>query len=90
MLTELNFLESDKPKKGDVLVIRTKKSGKQKLLVMVKDVVNDNEITLQMSTNSYFMWDLYQNGESWVWRVWNLGQVTPTTSVSNINQLLNY
>lgn len=90
MLTELNFLDSEKPKKGDVLVILTKKSGMQKLLVMVKDVVNDNEIILQMSTNSYFMWDLYQNGESWVWRVWNLGQVTPTTSANNINQLLNY
>lgn len=25
-----------------------------------------------------------------VWRVWNLGQVTPTTSLNNTNQLLDY
>lgn len=90
MLTELNFTESKKPVKGDVLVIQTKKTKPEKLLVRVKEVVNGDEIILQKSTNSYFMWHLYESGESWVLRAWNLGQVTPTTSVSNINQLLNY
>lgn len=90
MLTELNFTDSKKPKKGDVLIIQTKKSKPERLIVMVKDVVNGNEIILQKSTNSYFIWDLYESGESWVWRVWNLGSATPTTSVNNINQLLNY
>lgn len=90
MLTELNFVDSKKPKKGDVLIIQTKKSKPERLLVRVKDVVNGNEIILQMSTNSYFMWDLYESGKSWVWRVWNIENVTPTTSVNNTNQLLNY
>ena len=40
MLTELNFTDSKKPEKGDVLIIQTKKSKPEKLLVMVKDVVN--------------------------------------------------
>ena len=90
MLTELNFLDSEIPKKGDVLVIQTKKSKPERLLVKVKEVVNRNEIILQKSTNSYFIWDLYESGESWVWRVWNLGQVTPTTSVNNMSQLLEF
>ena len=90
MLTELNFTESKKPVAGDVLIIETKKSGKEKLLVKVKDVVNGDEVILQASTNSYFIWHLYESGESWVWRVWNLGQVTLTTSVNNFNQLQKY
>lgn len=90
MLTELNFLDSEIPKKGDVLVIQTKKSKPERLLVKVKEVVNRNEIILQKSTNSFFIWDLYESGESWVWHVWNLGQVTPTTSVNNMNQLLDF
>lgn len=89
-LTILNATESKKPQKGDLLVIETKKSKGKKIAVMVKDVVNDDEVILQKSTNSYFIWSLYKNGESWVWRVWNLGKVTPTTSVNNMNQLLDY
>lgn len=90
MLTELNFTESQKPVKGDVLVIETKKSRSKKILVSVKDVVNGDEIILQKSTNSYFMWHLYESGESWIWRVWNLGQIQLTTSVNNTVQLYDF
>lgn len=90
MLNQLNFANSKKPKKGDVLVIETKKTSGKKLLVSVKDVVNDNEIILQKSTNSYFIWDMYLRGESWVWRVWNLGQIKLTTSVNNTVQLHDF
>lgn len=90
MLNELNFVNSKKPKKGDVLVMETKKTRGKKLLVSVKDVVNGNEVILQKSTNSYFIWDLYLGGESWVWRVWNLGQIKLTTSVNNTVQLYDF
>jgi len=90
MLTAINFTDSKKPVKGDVLVIETKKSRGKKLLVSVKDVVNGDEIILQKSTNSYFIWNLYESGESWVWRVLNLGQVQLTTSVNNTVQLYDF
>ena len=86
-LSELNF-SSEIPKKGDVLVIKTKKSKPRKLLVHVKEVVNGNEVVLQKSTNSFYNHDMYVSGESWVCRVWNLGNVEPTTSVNNMQQLL--
>jgi hypothetical protein len=88
-LTTLNALDSEKPKNGDLLVIETKKNKGQKIAVMVKDIVNGDEVILQKSTNSYFIWSMYLPGESWVWRVWNLGQVKPTTSLNNTNQLLD-
>jgi len=90
MLNQLNFANSKKPQKGDVLVIETKKTRGKKLLVSVKDVVNGNEVILQKSTNSYFIWDMYLRGESWVWRVWNLGQIKLTTSVNNTVQLNDF
>lgn len=76
------------PSVGDVLVIETKKTKPRKILCKVKSVVNGNEIILQKSTNSYFIWDVYMSGGSWVWRVWNLGGIEATTSVNNTNQLL--
>lgn len=89
MLSELNTADSP-PKKGDLIVIMTKKS-RTKIAAVVKDVVNGNEIILQKSTNSFFIWDMYQSGESWVWRVWNIGSdITPTTSLNNTNQLLDF
>lgn len=79
------------PKKGDILVIETKKSKGQKLMCKVKEVVNGEEVILQKSTNSFFIWSLYELGESWVWRVWNLGpDITLTTSVNNLNQLQEF
>lgn len=88
LLSKYNITK--KPQKGDLLVMETKKSKGKRIAVMVKDVVNGDEVILQKSTNSYFIWSLYKSGESWVWRVWNLGQVKPTTSLNNTNQLLDY
>lgn len=80
------------PKKGDLLIIRTKKSGDKNILVLVKDIINsdgDFEIILNKSTNSYFIWSMYLDGKSWVWRVWNIGDVTLTASTNNINSLID-
>lgn len=91
LLSNLNTADGV-PKKGDLLVIRTKKSGDKKIIVMVKDVIrsdDDFEIILNKSTNSYFIWSMYYKGESWVWRVWNLGNVTMTASTNNTNSLID-
>jgi hypothetical protein len=91
LLSNLNTAD-EVPKKGDVLVIRTKKSGDKKIMVMVKDVIKsdgDFEIILNKSTNSYFIWSMFYRGESWVWRVWNLGNVTMTASTNNTNSLID-
>ncbi len=90
-LNHLNFSD-EAPKKGDVLIIQTKKSGRKNILVLVKDVINvdgDFEIILNKRTNSYFIWSMYFKGESWVWRVWNLGDVTITSSTNNTNSLID-
>lgn len=93
MKIELNSLNitDDVPRRGDTLIIRTKKSGMENILVLVKDVINVGdgyEIILNKSTNSYFIWDMYSKGESWVWRVWNLGSITHTASTNNTNSLI--
>ena len=77
---------------GDTLIIKTKKSKDKKILVIVKDVINIDdsiEIILNKSTNSYFIWEMYYKGESWVSRVWNLGGITHTASTNNTASLLD-
>tara|TARA_B100002049_G_C15876306_1_gene289691 strand:+ start:146 stop:436 length:291 start_codon:yes stop_codon:yes gene_type:complete len=78
------------PRKGDLLIIQTKKSGKLKIACEVKSVVNGNEVVLQKSTNSFFNWDMYLNGESWVTNVLNIGKVQLTTSLNNSSQFAEY
>ena len=88
----LNICES-LPKVGEVLAIRTKKSKDKIIMCQVKEIVgkgDDSEIILQKSTNSFFNWGMYKNGESWVWRVWNLGSVQLTTSVNNMNNFSEF
>lgn len=85
-LSVLNACGSKVPKVNDVLVVETKKSKGKRFLVSVKDVVNGNEVILQKSTNSFYNHDMYYTGESWVKRIWNLGQIELTTSINNMNQ----
>ena len=66
---------------GDVLVIR-RKQCKTDILVTCKAKTNDNEIVLSLKQNDYFNFDMYREGESWVWRVWNLGQIK-LTAITN-------
>jgi len=68
------------PKKGDLLIITTRKSKDVRLACVVKDVVNGNELILQRSTNSFFNWEMFLDGVSWVTSVDNLGAVTMTTA----------
>ena len=85
-------LAESSPKKGDTLIIRTKKSKDKKILVLVKDVIStdgDFEIILNKFTNSYFIWSMYFKGESWVSKVWNLGAITHTASTNNTASLLD-
>ena len=89
-LNSLNTCGSKTPRAGDTLVIQTRKTPDKKLLVVVKEVVNGNEVILQKSTNSFYNHDMYFVGESWVKRVWNLGALTPTSSVNNYDSLINF
>lgn len=85
-LNNTNLCGNEVPKVGDLLVIQTKKSKDEKILASVKDVVNGNEVILQKSTNSFYNHDMYYAGESWVWRIWNLGNVSLTASTNSMKQ----
>jgi hypothetical protein len=85
-LNHTNLCGSKAPRVGDILVIQTKKSKDEKILASVKDVVNGNEVILQKSTNSFYNHDMYYAGESWVCRVWNLGNISLTASTNSMKQ----
>lgn len=74
---------------GDLLVIRRKKD-KRNILVQCKKVLNRNtgkeEILLSNKKNDYFIWSMYEKGGSWVWRVWNLGDIELTNITNNMNE----
>lgn len=78
------------PKSGDVLVIATKRNKNEKVIVVAKDVLNHSdgvEVILQKGRNKYFNWNMYLDGSSWVWRVWNLGRIKLTAGLNNTNSL---
>lgn len=82
--SSLNTAEKP-PKAGDVIVIQ-RKSDKpsDKIICRVREVVGTSispEIILSAS-NDYFIWNMYKSGESWVWRVWNLGPLN-LTAITN-------
>lgn len=88
-LSVLN-LSSTPPKKDDLLVIETRKSIGKKVAVQAKNIINVGdgiEVIVSTSKNKFFNWDMYMKGESWVWRVWNLGQITLTSSTNNMVDL---
>lgn len=77
------------PKAGDVIVIQRKAdSPDRKILCKVLEVYRGSsgpEIILS-GKNDYFIWDMYINGESWVWRVWNLGSIEITSITNTFNE----
>ena len=74
---------------GDLLVIQ-RKVDKRNIIVQCKKVLKrrsgNEEVLISNVKNDYFVWSMYQNGESWVWRVWNLGDVELTNITNNMNQ----
>lgn len=94
MINHLNHLNLcvNPPKVGDVLVIETKRNKGEKALVVTKDVLFHNdgaEIIIQKGRNKYFNFDMYLEGTSWVYRVWNLGQIKLTSGLNNQNLIDN-
>ena len=90
ILTHLNTCDDPNSiKDGDLLVIR-RKEDKRDILVQCKEVLNrwsgEEEILLSRKNNDYFIWSMFQKGESWVWRVWNLGDVKLTNITNNMNE----
>jgi len=85
-LNHMNLCGSQVPTVGDVLVVQTRKSKDDKFLASVKEVVNGNEVILQKSTNSFYNHDKYYTGESWVKRIWNLGQIKLTAATNSMDQ----
>lgn len=89
MLSHLNTCSDfNEIKKGDLLVIQRKRD-KRRILVQAKELLrNDGQQEVVMSTakNDYFNFGMYMAGESWVWRVWNLGQVELTNITNNMNE----
>ena len=90
MLDHFNIC-SEIPEAGDVLVINRKvdviDDFEKRILCKVVKVVqgsNSKEVIIS-SKNDYFIWDMYMEGSSWVWRVWNLGKVD-ITDITNTFQ----
>ncbi|MEL7293822.1 MAG: hypothetical protein AAGJ67_18120 [Pseudomonadota bacterium] len=84
MFTHLNTAQKP-PKKGDVIVIETKRNKGKKVILKVADVVDCGygvEVIVSNGQNKYFNWEMFLTGDSWVWRVWNLGEVQ-FTSITN-------
>lgn len=69
-------------KKGQLLVI-TRKRDKRRILVKCAGITNDNEVLLSIGKNDYFNFDMFMNGDSWVWRVWALPSDIEITSITN-------
>lgn len=88
-LNSMNIVGTKVPKVGDTLIIQTKKSKDKKILVQVKDVTNGNEVILS-NRNSFYNHGMYYTGESWVWRVWNLGDIQLTSSTNNMVNLIDF
>jgi len=72
------------PKIGDLLIITTKKSDGKRIACTVKDIVCGNEVILQKSTNSFFNFDMFLEGKSWVSSIENIGRVEMTTASNNV------
>ena len=91
-LDQKNAEHTNAPSVGDVLVITTRKSGGKKIMCAVKSVCllsGFTEIVLQKSTNSYFIWEMYKKGESWVGSVWNLGQIKLSTASNSLDKFID-
>lgn len=86
MLSHLNACGSIRDiNAGDLLVIQ-RKSDKRRILVKCAEVIDGKEILISKKKNDYFIWDMYKAGESWVWRVWNLGPIELTNITNNMNE----
>lgn len=74
-LNHTNLAELEDIKTGDILALADK-SGNL-IVYQCKDILNPGsgkeEVLLSVQDNKYFNWSMYESGESWVWRVWNLG-----------------
>lgn len=79
----------NKPNVGDLLIITTRKSKDKRIACTVKEIVNGNEIVLQKSTNSFFNFDMFLAGDSWITSIENIGKVEMTTA-SNCFPMRNF
>ena len=90
MFTHLNTAQKP-PKKGDAIVIETKRNKGKKVVLKVSEVVVNSdghfEVIISKRKNKYFNWNMYHAGDSWVWRVWNLGEVQFTSTTNTMTSL---
>jgi hypothetical protein len=90
MLNHLNLVSDVSTiKSGNLLVIQRKKDNR-KIIVKCAYILNrgtgKEEIILSKKNNDYFIWDMYIKGKSWVFKVWNLGDVEITNITNNMNE----
>ena len=89
MFTHLNTAQNP-PKVGDAIVIETKRNKGNKIILRVAGVVDygdGKELIISKGRNKYFNWNMYHAGESWVWRVWNLGEVQFTATTNTMTKI---
>lgn len=89
MLTHLNIAKNP-PRKDDIIIIETKRNKGKKVILKVYDIVKSGdgtEIIVSKGKNKYFNWGMYWAGDSWVWRVWNLGEIQFTATTNTMTRL---
>jgi hypothetical protein len=89
MFNHLNT-EQEPPKEGDAIIIETKRNKGNKIVLRVAEVVDcgdGTELIVSKGRNKYFNWNMYLSGESWVWRVWNIGQVQFTATTNSMTRI---
>ncbi len=89
MFTHLNLAEIA-PKAGDAIVIETKRNKGNKIILRIAEVVDcgdGKELIISKGKNKYFNWNMYRAGESWVWRVWNIGEVQFTATTNTMTRI---
>ncbi len=89
MFNHLNTAQ-ELPNVGDAIVIETKRNKGKKIILRVAEVIYVDEhweIIVSKGRNKYFNWNMYHAGKSWVWRVWNLGEVQFTATTNTMTRI---
>lgn len=85
-MVELNSLNSasfNELSVGQIIVIE-RKADKRKILCQINALIDSGEREVVLSgKNDYFNWDMYEQGNSWVWRVWAMPKCVELTVITN-------
>lgn len=82
-LNTLNIASFRQLSVGQLIVIE-RKADKRKIVCQIHALIDagGREVVLS-GKNDYFNWDMYEQGNSWVWRVWAMPKCVELTAITN-------